>query len=140
MGKVPDAKVLGQDILQRIQELQLKHWGHKDTGVLLEDTIQQLLLGANSILDITPTIEKGAISLKQQGLCLWNVALGGHTCEQMLHILEDIFGLLESEESKRFDQGLVPETDPDKTLPEGAKDYQSTSQNPSSSLSSSPSQ
>ena len=140
MAKLPDAKVLGQNILWRIQELQLKHWGHKDTRVLPEDTIQQLLLGANSILDFALTIEKEAISLKQQGLCLWNVALGGHTCGQMLHILEDIFGLLESEESKRFDQGLVPETDPDETFPEGAEDYPPASQNPSSSSSSSPSQ
>ena len=68
VAKLPDAKVLAQDILRRIQELQLKHWGHKDTGVLPEDTIQQLLLGANSILDIALTIEKEAISLKQQGL------------------------------------------------------------------------
>ena len=68
------------------------------------------------------------------------MTLGGHACGQMLCILEDIFGLPESEESKRFDQGLVPETDPDETLPEGAEDYPPASQNPSPSLSSSPSQ
>ena len=136
VAKLPDTKVLGQDILQRIQELQLKHWGHKDIGVLPEDTIQYLLLGANSILDIALTIEKGAITLKQQGLRLWNVALGGHACGCMLCVLEDIFGLPESEESKRFDKSLVPEKDTEETLPEGAEDYPPMSQNPSSSSSS----
>ena len=92
VAKLPDTKVLGQDILQGIQELQLKHWGHKDTGILPEDTIQHLLLRANSILDIALTIKKEAITMKKQGLRLWNVAPGVHTCGHMLCILEDIFG------------------------------------------------
>ena len=60
---------------------------------------------------------------------------GGHTCGHMLCILEDIFGLPQSEESKKFDQGLIPETDVEETLPEGAEDYLPASQNPSSSSS-----
>ena len=69
-------------------------------------TIKQLILGANGILDIAPALEHEIINLKQQGLRLWNVAIGCHACSHMLQMLEDIFGFPESAESKLFDQNL----------------------------------
>ena len=117
VAKLPDAKIIGQDILRCIQELQLKHWGYKDVGHLPEDTIQQLILRANGILNVALTLEHEVINLKQQGLRLWNIAIGSHACGRMLQMLEDIFGFLESAESKLFDQNLVPESETPEELP-----------------------
>ena len=68
------------------------------------------------------------IDLKQQGLRLWNVAIGGHACGCMLKMLEDIFGLPESAESKLFDVGLIPESDTPEELPLEVEEGPSSSQ------------
>ena len=120
-----------------MQELQIKHWGHKEVGCIPEDTMQQLILGANGILDIALSLEKEALTLKQQGLCLWNIATNGQACGRMLNILEDIFILPKPAESVAFKQTLQPEQDIPQNLPPEAEEEDpgpSPSQNPASRL------
>ena len=64
---------------------------------------------------------------------------GPHLWAYVMHIGSH-FWITRIKELKRFDQELVPETDPDKTLTEDGEDYPPASQNPSSSSSSSHSQ
>ena len=46
-------------------------------------------------------MEISALRLKQSTLHSWNIALAGTACGRLLHLLEDLFGLPESEMSKR---------------------------------------
>ena len=56
---------------------------------------------ANRQLDLACQMEISALCLKQSALHSWNIALAGTACRRLLHLLEDLFGLPESEMSKR---------------------------------------
>ena len=122
ISKLLDACIIGADILHQMQELQIRHWGHEDIGCIPEDTMQQLILGANRILDVAISLEKEALTLKQQGLHLWNMAIGGQACGRMLQILEDIFGFPEPADSVAFGQTLQPKVDIPEDLPPEAEE------------------
>ena len=51
-----------------------------------------------------------ALKLKQSALRSWNVALAGLACGKLLHVLEDLFGLPESEQSKKEEARLQATT------------------------------
>ena len=56
---------------------------------------------ANRQLNLAYSMEITALRLKQSMLRSWNVALVGSACGHLLHVLEDLFGLPESEQSKK---------------------------------------
>ena len=65
---------------------------------------------ANRQLDLACSIEITALRLKQSALRSWNVALAGSACGCLLHMLEDLFGLPESEQSKKEEAWLQATT------------------------------
>ena len=56
---------------------------------------------ANRQLDFTCSMEISALKLKQSALRSYNIALAGTACGKLLHSLEELFGVPESEASKR---------------------------------------
>ena len=61
-------KSLGEECLKQIQDLQIAHWGTKHVGILQEDTIQTLIMGANRLLDFLLSMERTIIDLHQSAL------------------------------------------------------------------------
>ena len=76
-SKLPSTKSIGEDCLRQIQDLQIAHWGTEHVGILQEDTIQTLIMGANRLLDFSLLMELTIIDLHQPALRVYNVALGG---------------------------------------------------------------
>ena len=56
---------------------------------------------ANRQLDFACSMEISALKLKQSALWSYNIALAGTACGKLLHSLEELFGVPESEASKR---------------------------------------
>ena len=112
---LPSAQQLGADVLRSIQELQLEHWGSSEVGILSDDTVQELILGANKLLDLSLSMEKTVLDIRQSALRTYNIALGGQAYGRMLQILEDIFGYNEPPESVRH--GETPTPDPSDSDP-----------------------
>ena len=56
---------------------------------------------ANRQLDFACLMEISALKLKQSALWSYNIALAGTACGKLLHSLEELFGVPESEASKR---------------------------------------
>ena len=54
---------------------------------------------ANRLLEFALHLKKTIINLKIDALCLWNIALAGTTCGNLLSLIEDAYGYLESKES-----------------------------------------
>ena len=54
---------LGADVLRSIQELQLEHWGSAKVGILSDDTVQELILGTNKLLDLSLSMERKSCSI-----------------------------------------------------------------------------
>ena len=69
-------------------------------------------------------MEISALRLKQSALHLWNIALAGTACGRLLHLLEDLFGLPESEMSKR--EGARLESSTYATEPETTEEKAAT--------------
>ena len=107
-AKLPSAQNLGAECLRQIQDLQIAHWGTENLGILQEDTIQTLLMGANRLLDFSLSMEKTIIELRQSTLRTYNIALGGQACGKLLDLLENIFGYPETQASKDFEAALWP--------------------------------
>ena len=101
-------KSLGEECLKQIQDLQIAHWGTKHIGILQEDTIQTLIMGANRLLDFSLSMERTIIDLHQSALRVYNIALGGQACGKLLDLLEKIFGYPETKASKDFEASLQP--------------------------------
>ena len=106
--KLPSAQNLGAECLRQIQDLQIAHWGSENLGILQEDTIQTLIMGANRLLDFSLSMEKTIIDLRQSALQTYNIALGGQACGKLLDLLENIFGYPETRASKDFEATLWP--------------------------------
>ena len=96
-------------MLRSIQELQLEHWGSSEVGILSDDTVQELILGANKLLDLSLSMEKTILDIRQSALQTYNIALGDQACGRMLQILEDIFGYNEPPESVWHGEKLTPD-------------------------------
>ena len=107
-AKLPSAQNLGAECLWQIQDLQIAHWGTENLGILQEDTIQTLLMGANRLLDFSLSMEKTIIDLRQSAVQTYNIALGGQACGKLLDLLENIFGYPETRASKDFEAALQP--------------------------------
>ena len=58
-------KSLGEECLKQIQNLQIAHRGTEHIGILQEDTIQTLIMGANRLLDFLLSMEQTIIDLHQ---------------------------------------------------------------------------
>ena len=101
-------KSLGEECLKQIQDLQIAHWGTKHVGILQEDTIQTLIMGANRLLDFLLSMEQTIIDLHQSALRVYNIALGGQACRKLLDLLENIFGCPKTKASKDFEASLQP--------------------------------
>ena len=56
-AQLPSMKSLGEECLTQIQDLQIAHWGTEHVGILQEDTIQTLIMGANRLLDFSLSME-----------------------------------------------------------------------------------
>ena len=56
-AQLPSTKLLGEKCLKQIQDLQIAHWGTEHVGILQEDTIQTLIMGANRLLDFLLSME-----------------------------------------------------------------------------------
>ena len=107
-SKLPSTKTLGEDCLRQIQDLQITHWGTEHVGLLQEDAVQTLIMGANRLLDFSLSMERTIIELRQSALRVYNVALGGQACGKLLDLLENIFGYPETRASKDFEASLQP--------------------------------
>ena len=107
-SKLPSTKSIGEDCLKQIQDLQIAHWGTEHIGILLEDTIQTLIMGANRLLDFLLLMEQTIIDLHQLALRVYNITLGGQACGKLLNLLENIFGYPEMKASKDFEVVLQP--------------------------------
>ena len=57
VAQLPSTKSLGEECLRQIQDLQIAHWGTEHVGILQEDTIQTLIMGANRLLDFSLSME-----------------------------------------------------------------------------------
>ena len=57
MAQFPSTKALEEECLRQIQDLQISHWGTEHVGILQEDTIQTLIMGANRLLDFSLSME-----------------------------------------------------------------------------------
>ena len=77
-------------------------------GILSDDTVQELILGANKLLDLSLSIEKIVLDIRQSALRMYNIALGGQACGRMLKILKDIFGYYELPESVQRGETQTP--------------------------------
>ena len=77
-------------------------------GILSDDTVQELILGANKLLDLSLSMEKIVLDIRQSALQTYNIALGGQACGRMLKILEDIFGYEESPKSVQCGETQMP--------------------------------
>ena len=119
-NKLPPAQQLRADVLRSIQELQLEHWGSAEVGILLDDIIQELILGANKLLDLSLSMEKVVLDIRQSALRTYNVALGGQACGKMLKLLEDVFGYEESPESISCGEAQTPISTDSESETEGA--------------------
>ena len=107
-AQLPSTKLLGEECLKQIQDLQIAHWGTEHVGILQEDAIQTLIMGANRLLDFSLSMEQTIIDLHQSALRVYNIALGGQACGKLLDLLENIFGYLETKASKDFEAALQP--------------------------------
>ena len=105
-NKLPPVQQLGADVLRSIQELQ--HWGSAEVSILSDVTIQELILGANKLLDLSLSMEKVVLDIRQSALRTYNVAFGGQACGKMLKLLEDVFSYEESLESIRCGEAQTP--------------------------------
>ena len=85
---LPSAQQLGADVLRSIQELQLEHWVSSEVDILSDDTVQELILGANKLLDLSLSMEKIILEIRQSALRTFNIVLGGQACRRILQILE----------------------------------------------------
>ena len=114
-AQLPSMMSLGEECLKQIQDLQIAHWGTKHIGILQEDTIQTLIMGASRLLDLSLSMERTIIDLCQSALRVYNIALGGQACGKLLDLLENIFGYPETKASKDFKATLQPHSllDPD---------------------------
>ena len=65
---LPSTQQLGADVLRSIQELHLEHWGSSEVGILSDDTVQELILGANKLLDLSLSMEKTVLNIRQSAL------------------------------------------------------------------------
>ena len=77
-------------------------------GILLYDTFQELILGTNKLLDLSLSMEKIMLNIRQSALQTYNIALGGQACGRMLKILKDIFGYEELPESVQRGETQTP--------------------------------
>ena len=107
-AQLPSMKSLGEECLRQIQDLQIAHWGTGHVGIHQEDTIQTLIVGANRLLDFLLSMERSIIDLHQSALRVYNIALGGQTCQKLLDLLENIFGYPETKASRDFEAALQP--------------------------------
>ena len=57
VAQLSSTKSLGEECLRQIQDLQIAHWGTEHVGILQEDTIQTLIMGANRLLDFLLSME-----------------------------------------------------------------------------------
>ena len=105
-AQLPSTKSLGEECLRQIQDLQIAHWGTEHVGILQEDTIQTLIMGANRLLDFLLSMERTIIDLHQSALRVYNIALGGQACGKLLDLLENIFGYPETKASRDFEAAL----------------------------------
>ena len=62
---------------------------------------------ANRQLDFACSMEISALKLKQSALRSYNIALAGTACGKLLHSLKELFGVPESEASKRAGARIV---------------------------------
>ena len=74
-AQLPSMKSLGEECLKQIQDLQIAHWGTEHIGILQDDTIQTLIMGANRLLDFSLSMERTIIDLHQSALQVYNIAL-----------------------------------------------------------------
>ena len=65
---LPSTQQLDADILRSIQELQLEHWRSSEVGILSDDTVQELILGANKLLELSLSMEKTVLDIRQSAL------------------------------------------------------------------------
>ena len=65
VAQLPSMKSLGEECLKQIQ---IAHWGTEHVGILQEDTIQTLIMGANRLLDFSLSMERTIIDLHQSAL------------------------------------------------------------------------
>ena len=65
-------------------------------------------LQENHLLELALHLERSVISLKMDALKLWNIALAGTACGNLLQMIENAYGYPKSKESK--EQGLYFET------------------------------
>ena len=107
-AQLPLTKLLGEECLKQIQDLQIAHWGTEHVGILQEDTIQTLIMGANRLLDFLLSMERTIIDLHQSALQVYNIALGGQACGKLLDLLENIFGYPKTKASRDFEASLQP--------------------------------
>ena len=101
-------KSIGEDCFKQIQDLQIAHWGTEHVGILLEDTIHTLIMGANRLLDFSLLMGQTIIDLHQSALRVYNIALGGQACGKLLNLLENIFSYPWTKASKDFEVELQP--------------------------------
>ena len=64
------------------------------------------LFQANQVLDLALHLEKTVINLKIDALRMWNVALAGMACGNLLTLIEDAYGYPESRQSIKHGQYL----------------------------------
>ena len=107
-AQLPSMKSLGEECLKQIQDLQIAHWGTEHVGILQEDTIQTLIMGANRLLDFLLSMERTIIDLCQSALQVYNITLGGQACGKLLDLLENIFGYPETKANRDFEASLQP--------------------------------
>ena len=99
--------MLGNELLLKAQEMMKKGYGNQDEGTLPEDEIQQMLIGANRIMDYALSLDIQLICLKQHALHVFNSAVTGDTCHCLLDIPEAIYGYPESVESRQQGMTLI---------------------------------
>ena len=64
------------------------------------------LFQANQVLELALHLEKTVINLKMDALRMWNVALAGMACGNLLTLIENAYGYPESKQSIKHGQYL----------------------------------
>ena len=64
------------------------------------------LFQANQVLELALHLEKTVIDLKMDALRMWNIALAGMACGNLLTLIKNAYGYLESRQSVKCGQYL----------------------------------
>ena len=81
VAQLPSIKSLGKECLRQIQDLQIAHLGTDHVGILQEDTIQTLIMGAIRLLDFSLSMEQTTLIFINQPYEFITLPLGGSPVE-----------------------------------------------------------